>query len=130
MSELTAETADVAAEPVEVPVSEVVMPAWSWLLLLVPVVGWLALLMMVATRRPVRSETAVPARSLVLVGRVRYARAVVVGVALVVLAVGVVGRVVDASWAPGVLTVGLLAPVAAWFAARLVEASVVASATC
>jgi hypothetical protein len=122
VSELTAEV-----EPVAVPVTRVVLPVWSWLLLLVPVAGWLALLFVAAGRRPVRSEVGVAAASVVRVARVRRARDVVVVASPVVLAIGVGGRVVDTGWAGGVLTVAVLSPVLVWIVARVFEASVVSS---
>lgn len=124
MSELTAEV-----RPVAVPVTRVVLPVWSWLLLLVPVAGWLALMFVAAGRRPVQSEVGVPAASVVRVARVRLARDMVAVASLALLAVGVVGRVVDAGWAAGVLTVAVLSPVVVWFAARVFEAAVVSSPT-
>lgn len=124
-------SADRATAPTPVLVASTTrtsLPVWSWILLALPVVGWIALLVLAAHRPSYSATLPVPEAAIAHIGQLRRMRNAALIAALCVVCVGVVGRFLDTGWSTVVLGAAVVAVVSVWFVARVLETAVIARA--
>jgi len=98
------------------------------MLLALPVVGWIALLLLAARRPAEIGSVQLTTSAISRIGRLRSVRNAALVATTAVAGFGVVGRVFDTDWSTMLLGSAVVAVAVVWFVARAVETAMLSRA--